>query len=90
MSYIGDFKYSKSKDSKSLRYIANWLDSVGFSRSSNKVLKNDMEYIFLKHGNELRIRKDIKGLPKDYEKYHNKISRILCEDLVSIASPYLF
>ena len=79
MGTIKEFKYSKSRDNKDLSAIASWLDSVGFSRSSSKVLKNDMEYIFLHDGNELRIRKDIefysKFLPISHE-YESVILRV--------------
>ena len=55
---LNEFNYSKGHDNKNLKTIASWLDSVGFKRSNNKNLKNNMEYIFLNNGNELRIRKD--------------------------------
>ena len=55
---LNEFLFSKENNNQYLRNIASWFDSVGFVKSTNKVLKNNMEYIFLNNGNELRIRKD--------------------------------
>ena len=55
---LNEFIYSEEANNKYLKEIALWLDNVGFTKSNNKVLKNNMEYIFLNNGNELRIRKD--------------------------------
>ena len=63
---LNEFLFSKENNNQYLRNIASWLDSVGFIKSTNKVLKNNMEYIFLNNGNELRIRKD-----NEYDLKHN-------------------
>jgi hypothetical protein len=55
---LNEFIFQEKPNNKHLKIIASWLDSVGFTKSNNKILKNNMEYIFLNNGNELRIRKD--------------------------------
>ena len=67
---LNEFIYSKEANNKYLKEIALWLDSVGFTKSNNKVLKNNMEYIFLNNGNELRIRKD-----NEYDLKYNRNPR---------------